>query len=285
MLRYNILKVKSGIDYEYLTIRLTRSRINYGLLAIPKDLLFLFPTVSTDLWIKFDGYHSVNKKSFVISEKNKEARIYGLSNWYIKNNLKENDEIVIFIDNFEKKVYKFFTEQKFIEITNKLQSRYEKSHDLSEAQENLILLTELQKLSENDVATRELLRVSNSDMHLRKFKIRENIRTKESVPPYLRNLFELVYKGDCQICSFGFLKKNQKPYYEIHHLNSEIGNHPKNLVVVCANCHRQFEYANNQKVFDSNGWLKQVYFNNKLHDVYQYVYNIKGVEFYKTIFY
>lgn len=285
MLKHNSLEVKSRINYEYLTVRLTRSRINYGLLAIPKDLLFLFPTASTDLWIKFDGFQSVNKKSFVLSEKNKEARIYGLSNWFTKNNLKENDEIVIIVDDFDKKIYKFFTEKKFIEVTNKLQSKYEKSYDLIDAQENLILLTKLQKLSEKDVAARELIRVSNSDMHLRKFKIRKNIRTKESVPPYLRKIFELLYKGHCQICNFGFLKKNLQPYYEIHHINSEVGNHPKNLVMVCANCHRQFEFASIQKVFDSSGWLKQVYFNNRPHDVYQYVDNIKSTEFYKTIYY
>lgn len=51
----------------------------------------------------------------------------------------------------------------------------------------------------------------------------------------------------CQICGFTFKKKNGEPYNEIHHIiklsddgkDSEI-----NILVVCANCHRQLHYAN-----------------------------------------
>ena len=75
-------------------------------------------------------------------------------------------------------------------------------------------------------------------------------RARESIPNNLRFLLGTIYEGNCQICNFVFLKKDKQPYFEIHHINPLWGNNPKNLVVVCANCHRQFEFANVQQVFN-----------------------------------
>ena len=59
------------------------------------------------------------------------------------------------------------------------------------------------------------------------------------------------------------------PYYEIHHIDSSLGHYLKNLVLVCANCHRQFTYANVQEYFNKENWLTKVVFNEVEHAVNQ----------------
>lgn len=55
------------------------------------------------------------------------------------------------------------------------------------------------------------------------------------------------YRGaKCQICDYFFIKKDGEPYVEVHHLEqlSNGGlNICSNLLVLCANCHRAFHYA------------------------------------------
>ena len=81
-----------------------------------------------------------------------------------------------------------------------------------------------------------------------------------------------------------FLKKDKKPYYEIHHLDASLGHHPRNLILVCANCHRQFEYADVIKDFNIDGWLIRVLFNQKEYLIKQAVNEIKKQDFLKTVF-
>jgi len=65
--------------------------------------------------------------------------------------------------------------------------------------------------------------------------------------------------------------KNNKPYFEIHHINPLKGNHFKNLIVVCPNVHAQFTYAKLEQVFDNDGWLRKVKFNENMYPVYQII--------------
>jgi len=48
-------KAKSEIGYSYSTIRITKSRINKGLLAIPASLLDKFPKEKRKITIFFDS--------------------------------------------------------------------------------------------------------------------------------------------------------------------------------------------------------------------------------------
>lgn len=81
-----------------------------------------------------------------------------------------------------------------------------------------------------------------------------------------------LYDGHCQICNFTFCKRNGMNYAEVHHLEalSEGGwEDPKNLLVVCANCHRQLHYGSlermgwgkNQLVLKINGVIHRLWFH------------------------
>ena len=57
--------------------------------------------------------------------------------------------------------------------------------------------------------------------------------------------------------------KNRKPYFEIHHIKPELGNHLKNILVISPNVHAQFTYALIEEQFDNDGWLRHIKFNDK----------------------
>jgi hypothetical protein len=97
-------KVKSEIGYSYVTIKVTRSRIGKGLLAIPISLLDKFPKEKQKITIFFDDEENPSYKSFTpYNSSSKECRISGLTGWFIKNNIQNDDEIVIqFLDEHEK---------------------------------------------------------------------------------------------------------------------------------------------------------------------------------------
>jgi predicted restriction endonuclease len=83
------------------------------------------------------------------------------------------------------------------------------------------------------------------------------------VPPGIRVLLRELHSGKCQLCSFTFEKRNGEPYFEIHHLDPEIGHHPANLLVLCPNCHAQFEHAIVTNFEWARNWLVGVTINGK----------------------
>jgi predicted HNH restriction endonuclease len=93
-----------------------------------------------------------------------------------------------------------------------------------------------------------------------------------------------IYAGHCQICDFWFLKKDKEPYFEIHHLDPLRGHHPKNVVVVCGNCHNQFEHANVKQEFNDDRWLIRVSFNERTFLVKQVILITKIEPFVKELF-
>lgn len=79
--------VESTIPYNYVTIKLTQSRINKGLLAIPVSLIDNFPKKRTDVMIYFDEGRAPIKKNFTPYESSsRECRIGGMKDFYDKNN-------------------------------------------------------------------------------------------------------------------------------------------------------------------------------------------------------
>ncbi|MCH7962776.1 MAG: HNH endonuclease [Bacteroidetes bacterium] len=278
------IKSPSLINYNYCTIKITRSRLEYGLLAIPTSILNLFPKESNELLIYFDGSKILSKKSFVISEKNREARVYGLSEWYKKNKLVEDDEIVIQLLDRKDNVYGFITEKKFIDVNNKIQKKFDESSNGKKAESNLISLSEWNKTDLEQAALRELYRLSKEETQERKQRQRKNTKSKDAVPPQLRITLDQIYRGVCQVCEFWFLKKDMRPYFEIHHLDVSLGNHPKNLIIVCANCHRQFEFADVEKEYNDDGWLVEVFFNQNSFLVNQAILELNAKDFIKTTY-
>jgi len=118
----------------------------------------------------------------------------------------------------------------------------------------------------------------------RRFIKKYSNRARESVPYNLKVLLGTIYQGNCQVCYFGFLKQDNTPYYEIHHIRPLFGNHPKNLILVCANCHSQFEYANVQHKFNNEGWLIGASFNKNTYSVNQIVLKTRFESSYKKLF-
>jgi predicted HNH restriction endonuclease len=90
---------------------------------------------------------------------------------------------------------------------------------------------------------------------------------KEGVPATIRKILTEIYNGKCQITQFGFLMKTGKPYFEIHHINPYLGNHFKNLLVVCPNIHAIFTHTHVEEYFDEEDWLRRVKFNNEEYNV------------------
>lgn len=155
-----LIKQQSPINNNYTTIKMTRSRLEYGLLAIPSAMLNLFPNQSTDIYIYFDNSNVLQEKKFIISEKNREARVYGLSEWYKKNNISAGDEILIQAINNKQRVYRFITEKKFIDRVKNVQNKFDISRNEDDARTSLLEIAKWNYLGEQETTLRELYRLT-----------------------------------------------------------------------------------------------------------------------------
>jgi hypothetical protein len=277
-------KVKNEVGYSYVTIKITKSRIDKGLLAIPVSLLDKFPKEKRKITIFFDDEEIPSFKSFTpYSSSSQECRIGGLTNWFVKNNIQDQDEIVVqFLDENER-VYRIIKESKFIEQINMLEDKIlkvQKESDLEKYFETLSLKVNKPK---KEIAIIEFLKLNDEIIRRRLYKKTNASQVKENVPLSLRRILELIYEGKCQVSNFTFIQKNGRPYFEIHHIKSDWGNHLKNLLVVSPNTHAMFTHANCEEYFDNEGWLRKVKFNNEEFNVYQAIDNIKGKYFEKDV--
>jgi len=277
---------KSEINYDYKTITITKSRIEKGLLAIPKSFSNFLPKSNNKIKVYLDDSNLPQVKTFSsFDSSTNENRIGGLKNWFYENNVKEGDELVLQLLNKDKFIYRLFKEEVFLKITKGLQTDFDISVDDKIAFEKIELISNITQVEKSKIIYNEFLRLAKySNEEARKRLKISNRFSREKTPTSIRIIIESIYKGCCQVCSFSFLKRDNKPYYEIHHLDATIGHHPKNLVLVCANCHRQFEFANVEKINDEKGWLSKVYFNQNEYLVKQTINEIEKQEFVKTIY-
>ena len=145
-------------------------------------------------------------------------------------------------------------------------------------------LSKWASIDRSQVVLNEYVRlVDTLPTEVRRYVNRRSNQAKESVPNNLRVLLGDIYQGHCQVCEFWFLKRDNGPYFEIHHINPLLSNNPRNLIVVCANCHRQFEYADVKNEFNQDNWLIKVRFNNKIYSVNQILLTAKYEEFFKQL--
>lgn len=282
----NILKTDSKLNYDYQTIKITQSRIQKGLLAIPKAFSPFLPDSNRNIKVFLDDEKKYVIKTFssAFSSTN-ENRIGGLKNWFEKNDIKVGDEILLQLVDPKQLVYRLTTEKRFIEKTHRLQNLFDNSIEDDIAESNINQLSNWLVIDKKEVFEREFLRLTNLKQKIKRRRRKLNTTlVKETAPANIRLIYEVVYNGLCQVCSFTFLKKNNRPYYEIHHLNPSYGHHPKNLVLVCANCHRQFEYANVETQFNDDGWLYEVKFNDVQFHINQAIHKFSKLEFKKTIY-
>ena len=166
-----------------------------------------------------------------------------------------------------------------------MQHSFDISETEQEASVKVITLSQWTQLNKDEVVFNEYYRLANTlPSKERKYIKKSENRARESIPANLRTLLGGVYKGHCQVCNFWFLKRDKAPYFEIHHLDPLRGHHPKNLVVVCGNCHNQFEHANVKQEFTDDSWLVRVSFNEVIHTVTQALFTRKVEGFFKELF-
>ncbi len=280
-----IIRSQSQIAYNYATIRITKSRLDKGLLAIPVSLIQWFPKQNYQINVFLDdSVHSQLKTYTSYTSPSRECRIGGLSEWFRENQIKEGDEIVLQVVDKDNFVYRLIPEVKFITKTKQIQTEFDNSTDELNAEQNLFRIADWTRTDEKTAKLKEFFRlIKQPIIKERQLISKKGSFGKESTPSNIRILLGKIYLGHCQVCDFWFLRKDKKPYYEIHHLNPKIGNHIKNLILVCGNCHNQFEYADTKEEF-KDGWLAKVYFNNRIFVINQIISKHKIEEGTKTIF-
>ncbi|SRR5260221_981268 len=273
-------KVNSNIPYDYVTVKTTRSRIEKGLLAIPVSLIDLFPKNSSQLLI-IDEQGNEGIKSFTpYNSSSRECRIGGMREFYSKYNIKDGEELVIQLLDDAK--FKILPERLFTEQVTQLEKILE--HSPTE-EDSKILIEKISRVVNKkpiEVVIGEYSRMATSEILERKKVAKTSPTVSESVPSSLRRILLEIYQGKCQVTQFTFLTKNATPYFELHHIDPSKGNHFKNLLVVSANVHAQFTFANVIQEFDENNWLRKVKFNGEKHTVYQAIDKIK-IEYFKEV--
>jgi hypothetical protein len=258
--------IKSKIPFNYKTIKTTQSRIDKGLLAIPVSLLDYFPTNKTNIHIAFGPSLKVSQKNFTpYTSSSRECRIGGMRKFYEDFHIKDGDELVIQI--LDDKKYRILTETQFEESVKRMEEELDESKDEKEAGYKLKKLSEVTNSDFRETVLNEYFRLSKSEFEKRKYSKPSMGMKKEGVPATIRKILTEIYNGKCQITQFGFFTKNGKPYFEIHHIKSYLGDHLKNLLVVCPNIHALFTYAYVELYFDEEEWLRRVKFNNEEYNV------------------
>lgn len=256
-------KEVSKIPFYYKTIKVTQSRLNKGLLAIPVSLVDYFPKQRCKVYITTGVNDKISVKTFTpYTSSSRECRIGGMRDFYDKFNLKDGGEIVIQILDTNK--YRILTEKQFEDVVKGIEKEFDKSENEDIARAKLDAISRIVNMTPKEVLWSEYFRLTKMEIKERRQKIIKPRGIKESISPSLRKLLTEIYYGKCQITGFVFLMKSGKPYFEIHHIRPEIGNHIKNMLVVSPNTHAQFTYAFVEENFDNDGWLRQVKLNDKV---------------------
>lgn len=267
----NVIKSKSRVTYSYATIKITQSRIDKGLIAIPMALAGWLPDHNESIQVYLGNSPVSQTKSYSsYTSSTRECRIGGVREWFQQNNIKSGDEIVIQLIDKDRFIYRLIPERNFVLKTQELQHSFDESETEQEASGTITTLAEWTRLNRNNVVLTEYYRLVNTlPSEERQYIKRSVSRARESLPANLRTLLEDIYKGHCQVCDFWFIKRDKEPYFEVHHLDPGKGHHPKNMLVVCGNCHNQFEHANVKQEFNDEWWLVRVSFNERIYPVKQ----------------
>lgn len=254
------------------TIRASASRLQKGLLAIPQKFSEWFPNETGRIHVVFDDEAKAEALTFHPYDPTvKENRIFGLGRWFAKRAVREGDLISITVENLDKRLYRiasdrFVREQEERSTRRKLQA----ARTDSEAERELSALSRLTRRRPRELALEELLRIARVSPHRPRPLTRPGLADRhEGAPSAIRLLLREVHDGKCQLCSFTFDKRNGEPYFEIHHLDPAVGHDPPNLLVLCANCHAQFEHAIVTDFEWVSQWLIGVRINGKRFSVRQ----------------
>ncbi|TKJ41049.1 HNH endonuclease [candidate division LCP-89 bacterium B3_LCP] len=280
-----IIQKASEINYSYETIRITQSRIDKGLLAIPRSISNWFPQHNREINVILDNADEIRTKKYSpYSSSTNENRIGGLREWIEGNRFKDGDEIVIQVLDKERCIYRLSSEASFIDKIKEHQNGLDNSENEKDALRKIMSLSKIVDLDDERTTVHEYFRhIDIPIKEKRRHITRKPGKVKEPVPTSLRLILGRIYNGICQVCGFNFLKRDNTPYFEIHHLDASKGNHPSNLILVCANCHRQFEFAKVLSTFNKQSWLIRVIFNENVFEINQLVEQLKPDNYIKQI--
>ncbi len=263
-------KKTADISSDYKTIKVTKSRINKGLLAIPISLHEYFPKEKGEINVTTGLKDEISPKTFTpYSSSSRECRVGGMRKFYEKFNIKDGNEIVLQIlaDN----VYRFIPEKQFKESLTETEKEFDKASDQKEANSKLEEISNITNTKSKRTLFNEYSRLAGRKMQNRKRRTKPKRDVSEKVSPSLRKILAEIYGGKCQLTGFTFLKKDGIPYFEVHHIKPHLEDHVKNILVVSPNIHAQFSYAPLKQSFDSEGWLREVQFNEKVYTVNQII--------------
>lgn len=254
------------------TILVSASRLEKGLLAIPQRFKDWFPSEECQIQVVFDDGEKVRALTFhPYDPKVKESRIFGVGHWFSKRGVREGDLISITLEDLDGRLYRIALDRFVREREEqKARQKLRAARTDSEAEQELITLSRLTRKRPRDLAQEELLRVAQVSIRQPRPRVFPSAAERyEGVPSGIRVLLREVHDGKCQLCSFTFEKRNGESYFEIHHLDPGVGHHPSNLLVVCPNCHAQFEHAKVTDLKWAGDWLVGATINGKRVSVRQ----------------
>jgi 5-methylcytosine-specific restriction endonuclease McrA len=253
-------------EKQVFTIRASASRLGKGLLAIPQKFKDWFPSQKGPIQVIFDDEEKARALTFhPFDPVVKENRIFGLAQWFSKRGVRDGDVISITLEDVDKRLYRIALDR-YVREREEQKARHGLSaaRTDSEAEQELGTLSRLTKRRPRQVAQEELLRIAQESPRQPRPRISPVAAERhEVVPSGIRVLLRELHDGECQLCSFTFEKRNGEPYFEIHHLDPEVGHHPSNLLVLCPNCHAQFEHATVTDFKWVGIWLVSVTINGK----------------------
>lgn len=259
-------------EKQRLVIRASASRIDKGLLAIPRKFSGSFPDKRSQIRVVLDDEENVRVLTFQPYDPVvKENRILGLRRWFSKRDVREGDWISVAVEDQERGLYRVALDRYVLERQKgRARQQLEAAQTDSEADRQLVLLSQLTRMRPRAVARDELLHIAaRSKPQPRPIVLPRIGERHEVVPSGIRVLLRELHDGKCQLCSFTFEKRNGEPYFEVHHLDPGIGHHPTNLLVVCPNCHAQLEHAVVEDLRWAGRWLIGLIINGKRVSVRQ----------------
>ena len=253
-------------EKEPFTIRASASRLEKGLLALPQKFKDRFPSEKGQIQVVFDDEKKARALTFHPYDPTvKESRIFGLGRWFSRRGVREGDLISITLEDLDRRVYRIALDR-FVREREEQRAR-QKLHAARtdiDATQQLNTLSRLTRKRGRELAQEELLRIAQESARQPRPRIVPRTAERhEGVPSGTRVLLRELHDGRCQLCSFTFEKRNGEPYFEIHHLDPEVGHHPSNLLVVCPNCHAQLEHAIITDFKWADSWLVGLTINAK----------------------
>ena len=160
-----IIRIQSQIAYNYATIKITKSRLDKGLLAIPVSLIQWFPKQNCQINVFLDdSIHSQLKTYTSYTSRSRECRIGGLAEWFRENQIKEGDEIVLQVIDKDNFVYRLIPELKFITKTNQIQTEFDNSTDELNAEQNLFRIADWTRADEKTAKLTEFFRLAKQSI-------------------------------------------------------------------------------------------------------------------------